>query len=390
MRLAYIAQGKLSLITPEQPARRIESRFAQDMIDRAIRRAESKAWRAGGGSGMWGNANLWNVKQDFDPAAVKIRFSDVTVGSADNEILYCLQSERVSGLFRYALDEDRELRLFHKNDFPLCDIHRHPERETVIAALEHQNGICNLIVFESDSPHYREVTTGDSRDEAPHWRRDKPEHIVYQSAGVGRNSHGHFAGLGPMAIIDLDTRTGALTPLVENDKADCLQPRTTGNGDLYYLRRPYQADPWRQHALWNSLKDFVLFPFRLLRAFIDYLNVFSMIYSRKPLKTAGGPQRPEEDISRTLLRGRVLNVQKALERYRSADDAPSLVPKNWELVQRRPDGSETVVAQGVSAFDVNADGGLCYTNGTGIFTRAPGSETERVGRDWLVEKVIAL
>ena len=70
MRLAYIAQGKLSLITPEQPARRIESRFAQDMIDRAIRRAESKAWRAGGGSGMWGNANLWNVKQDFDPAAV--------------------------------------------------------------------------------------------------------------------------------------------------------------------------------------------------------------------------------------------------------------------------------------------------------------------------------
>jgi hypothetical protein len=114
-----------------------------------------------------------------------------------------------------------------------------------------------------------------------------------------------------------------------------------------------------------------------------------MVYSRKPLKTAGGPPRPEQDLGRAILRGRYLNVQKALGRFQDKNDTPALVPRSWELVKRRADGSEEILARGVSAFDVGADGEIFYTNGTGIFRLQDGAH-ERIGRTWLIEKLVLL
>lgn len=389
MRLAYIAQGKLHLLEAAGTTRQIDSQFAQEFINRSVQIAERRAWKNNGGSGMWQGTNLWNVKDDFDPSAVRISFSDVTPGTAPGEIVYCLQTERVSGMFTYRLDEARETRLFHKNDFPLGDLCRRPGEATVVASLQKPSGVSHLIQFRDDSPHYQEITEGDSRDEAPHWSRHDPAKLLYQSAGVGRNGEGYCTGYGPSALMQLDMVTGELATLLESAGHDLLQPRTNAAGDVFFIRRPWQAEPWRQGYFLRALKDFVLFPFRLLRAFVDYLNVFSMVYSRKPLKTAGGPRLPEQDLSRALLRGRFLNVQKALDRYQGHDDAPALVPRDWELVKRGADGKETVLARGVSAFDVSADGAIVYSNGTGIFRLKDGT-SERIGRSWMIEKLVLL
>lgn len=391
MRLAYIAQGKLNLIETTGKPRLIESRFAQDFINRSVQVAQRRAWKSGGAQGIWQGSNLWNVKDDFDPGAVKINFSDACAGGTPDEILYCLRTEQVSGMFRYGLATDNEVRLFHKNEFELHDIDRHPEKDAVVAALAKQDGTSNLILFEADSPHYRELTEGDSRDEAPHWSAHDDGRLLYQSAGVARNTRGYCVGYGPSAIMQLDMRSGELATLAELPGHDLLQPRSGADGDVFFIRRPWLAEPWRQGYLLRSLADFALFPFRLLRAFIDYLNVFSMMYSRKPLKTAGGPRLPEQDVARAMLRGHMLNVQKALDRYQQGGETPALVPRSWQLVRRDRDGSETVIADRVSAFDVGAGGDIVYTNGTGIFRIAgPAAKAECMGRDWLVEKVIAL
>lgn len=389
MRLAYIAQGKLHLLEGAGKSRQIDSHFAQDFINRSIQIAERRAWKSGGGSGMWQGANLWNLKEDFDPSAVRISFSDVTPGGNPGEIVYCLQTERVSGMFTYRLEDSHETRLFHKNDFPLGDICRQPGADALVASLHKPSGVSHLILFREDSPHYREITEGDSRDEAPHWSRHVPGRLLYQSSGVGRNSDGYCTGFGPSALMQLDLESGALATLLEDERHDLLQPRTNAAGDIFFIRRPWQAEPWRHGYFLRALKDFLFFPFRLVRAFIDYLNVFSMIYSRKPLKTAGGPKLPEQDVGRAMLRGRFLNVQKALGRYQDKDETPALVPRSWELVQRRADSSETVLAKGVSAFDIGAEGEIFYTNGTGIF-RLQDGKPERIGRTWLIEKLVLL
>lgn len=287
------------------------------------------------------------------------------------------------------MDDGNETRLFHKNDFQLGDLSRRPGETTVVAALHKPSGVSHLILFRDDSPHYREITEGDSRDEAPHWCRQVPTRLLYQSAGVGRNAEGYCTGYGPAALMQLDMESGELKTILEDEKHDLLQPRTNAAGDLFFIRRPWQAEPWRQGYVLRALKDFALFPFRLLRAFIDYLNVFSMMYSRKPLKTAGGPRRPGQDMSRAMLRGRFLQVQKALDRYQDKGETPALVPRDWELVKRRPDGTETVLARGVSAFDVSPDGDVFYSNGSGIFRWQAGG-SERVARGWLIEKLVLL
>ena len=390
MRIAYIAQGKLHILEGQDKPRLIESRFAQDVIERSQRIAENRAWRSGGGSGMWGNANVWNQRNDFDPTAIKISFSDVTAGGSPDEILYCLQTDRVCGMFSYQLDSCQETRLFHKNDFHLGDIHRHTQQPLVIASLEKANGISNLVLFDGDSPHYREITDGDSRDEAPWWVPGEGKCVLYQSAGVGRNGAGHVLGYGPSALMELDLTSGKLRTLVESDRHDLLQPRRTPEGELVFIRRPWRRDPWSQNRLWKQLTDLVLFPYRLGRAIIDYLNVFSLMYSRKPLKTAGGPPGKEEDVSKAMLRGRVLDVQKALRQFQSAKETPALVPRSWQLVKRSPEGVESLLAEGVSAFDLCENGDICYTNGTGIFRLGSQGGPERLARDWLVDRVIAL
>lgn len=389
MRIAYIANGKLHILGKEGNSQQIESRFAQEVIARSQRIAENRAWRSGG-QGVFGTS-VWNNRHQTDPDAIKINFSDVSPGASGDEILYCLQTDSVCGMFTYLLNDGHETRLFHKNDFHLREIHRHHQLPQVIAALEKSNRTCNLVLFDGDSPHYRELTEGDSRDESPWWEPGPGRRLLYQSAGIGRNRDGFAVGVGPAAVMQLDLDQGKLETLLQSERYDYLQPRRGPAGELLYIRRPWQQDPGAHNRGWQSLVDLLAFPFRLARAVFEYLNVFSMIYSRKPLRTAGGPPGDEKDVSKAMMKGRLLNVQRALRSFNTDKDAPPLVPKSWQLMARDGNGQESVIAERVSSFDVTESGVIVFSNGTGIFRIGSGQAApERLGRNWLVDRVVVL
>lgn len=137
---------------------------------------------------------------------------------------------------------------------------------------------------------------------------------------------------------------------------------------------------------WKLGMDIVLFPFRLLRALVHFLDFFSRVFSKQPLITASGPRREGPDARSMMLWGKVIDAERELRKARGAD-APALVPDSWQLTRLAADGSQTTLARGVVAYDVGADGRIIFTNGTSV--RA--METEDVlARGALIQSVCML
>lgn len=67
--------------------------------------------------------------------------------------------------------------------------------------------------------------------------------------------------------------------------------------------------------------------------------------------------------------------------------APGLVSQNWQLVKQKLDANPEVLARGVMSFDLASDGSIVYSNGSEVYTLAPGSKPERVIREDFIERV---
>lgn len=382
--VAYLSQGRLFLKTGDAPARGITSKFGEEALQRAVELHQRQAWKTEArGNQFLGGAFLWGANE-FDPRRVRLDVPAVTRGANPNELLYVLQTDTFGGLFAFDWHDDRERRIMHKSNLRARDISRHPSLPLIAYALYQENGTARVVVASDEHSDAREVTEGDSIDEAPSWVPGPGRRLVFQSAGVARNAAGYAVNFGPSAICELNLDSGQLKVVAEEERHDLLLPRFDGQGSLWFIRRPYRATGY---SPWRFLGDIVLFPFRLARAVFHYLNLFSLVYARKPLTTAGAPWMENPDVKTMVVRGRMVDARKALRQAAKKSGTPSVVPGNWELVLRRPDAAAEVVARGVIAYDLAPDGSVVFTNGTAIFRRTPGGKVEVIERGRLIESV---
>jgi hypothetical protein len=160
------------------------------------------------------------------------------------------------------------------------------------------------------------------------------------------------------------------------------------DGTLYYIRRPYKPPHERNRVSpWQVLQDVVLFPFRVLRSIVYFLNFFSMMFSGKPLMTAGGPQTQRPENRYLMLWGQMIDTKQAMQK--SGRDRPvDLVPNDWELIRRRPDGSEEVLAGNVLAYDVGPAGEVVYTNGSAVVALTSERAGTQLCTDAMIERVV--
>jgi hypothetical protein len=63
------------------------------------------------------------------------------------------------------------------------------------------------------------------------------------------------------------------------------------------------------------------------------------------------------------------------------------VPASWQLARRSRDGREEVLAKGVLAYDLAANGTVAYSNGNAIFVRHPDGKKEQVLKERFIEQV---
>ncbi len=383
--IAYVSKGRLRLKRGVEPPRNWSSPFADQVQEhyRSIQRRH--AWKnqgRGARFATWGQP----MEEDLPGASEQVTFSAITGGRDQTEILYILQTASVSAILALdaVADEPDELRLYHTADLRITDLSMGPDRDRIAASVTYGSGATNLAVLTRDGSHLTDITEGDSIDAAPRWASAGV--LVYQSAGIGRDQAGLLAGRAPFAVCRVDLEQGEVEELASSATHDLLTPAEDASGALYFVRRPY-TPPGEGPGLRDLALDILLFPLRLGRAILAWLDFFVVRYTGKPLTSAGGPRREGPDEKTLFLLGNMVDVEKARrESLAAGDPTPGLVPQDWELV-RRVDGREEVLAHGVLAFHVDPGGQVWFTNGNGVFRLEAGGGRTLLFED---ERVVAV
>ena len=382
--VVYLAHGALRVIdgASAQP-RTIESRFAADVHAKALKEQQRHAWKnAESGSSMISSSVLWGKGQHEEP--VKISLTSLCRGKDPSQFLYTLRTDHVCAILQVQGMGAEEQRLWNNNIKRINYPSVHPIHGHVVCAVEHKIGTANIAIRLSDDTGLAEVTEGDSMDTAPAWVPREQLQVVFQSAGIGRNKDGLIGGVGPYAIQLLEVETGELTTLAEDQKFDFLNPRMTPDGTLFFIRRPYTGNA--SAGLLDLLQDIVFFPFRLGRAFFGFLNIFSMMYSGKQLKTVKQHGAQQMDLPQMIVFGNLVKASQAGD----ANDGASLVPKSWQLIRRNPSGQEQILANSVLTFDLSQDGTVVYSNGKSICSLDAQGKATELARDVLIQQVVCL
>lgn len=383
-RLAYTSRGKLFHLSENSHPEQVQSPFGQKIIDQTVRLHQKEEWKTKGEDSPFGGSVLWGASK-YNADTVKVDITAVTRCPDDNKLYYILESDSAGGLFVYDYDRDEENRLFHKEKFRARDLDINRKTGEFICSQQFPNGTSNIILISKDGKDMREITTGDSMDECPSWMPGNQRRILFQSTGIARNAAGYAAGTGTATIQALDLDNNRMTAVLEDMKYDFLQPHISVDSYLYYIRRPHEQNQYRPET---ALMDFLLFPFRLLRAVFHYLNFFSLVYTQKPLTTASGPKIRTDDLKTIILKGKIIDADKALNTGVKIMGVPSLVPSSWELIRRDENNREEVIARNVAAFDAGHDGTIIYSNGYGVFKLDNNRRQQLVLKDRLIEDVV--
>jgi hypothetical protein len=387
-KVAYIAQGKIKIAGGAGEARDVESRFAEQVRERARSMERRHGWKQHGrGANFTGGAQLWGA--DSDPGAIPIAVTGVARGRAPGELLYSLTTDAVGGVFAVAESGD-EQRIYHGTDHRIFHLAASPEHEAFACSTRNKNGTSNIALMRADGSQVALVTDGDTIDLAPRWIPSAPRTLVFQSAGIGRDPARRMVGLGPFTIQILDVEQGALETIISEPEMDCIAPQMLADGTVYYIRRPY-AGVVKPPSPFRMLLDLVLFPFRLLFAVAQYLNFFSARYTGKPLITSGSARQREADARRMLEMGNLQDAAHAAARGVEKDDAATArVPSTWQLVRRKPKGEPEVVAKSVAAFDLCPDGGVVFSDGGAVHWLDAEGKKHRIAEEKFVEQLAVL
>ena len=97
-------------------------------------------------------------------------------------------------------------------------------------------------------------------------------------------------------------------------------------------------------------------------AIVNFLNVFTELFSKKPMRPDGPNVQPQAKNKYVRVLGQTIDLAK-IQRSSPGLDNVSLVPGSWELIKLAVDGSIERIASCVSSYDIDQAGNVHYTNG---------------------------
>lgn len=381
--LAYVARGKLFVRLGDEEPREVESAFAAKVATRTASMARKNAWKSQGRGARFMMGLGGAMPEDAleaEPTGTPVRYTGLSRGRFPAELLYSLSTGPVSGVFVFS--EGHEDRLFHGADHEVVTPVVRADGDMIACSARFKDGRYHIAVMKGDGSDLTQLTEGDAMDTHPAWG-SAPNRIIYASSGLGYDATGRVVDVSPSTIHELDIEKGETRCIAEAKDAELGLPRVGKDGTLYYVRRPRaKLAPF---SFFQALVDIVSFPWRMLWAIVQYFNFFSIRYTGKPLLSAGTKKQRHADMRQLYVMGNMVNAAQDAK-----DDDDGALPATWELVARRPDGTERVAARRVLAYDVADDGSIVYSNGKAVFHVAPGgAETKLVAED-AVTDVLAL
>lgn len=384
-KLVFLSEGKMNLVRGENVTA-LESSVAES-YKKKLREINSRnEWKKSGvGARFMGVSSLPSNGNDFGGEKLYINGLTSYIGDA---VAYSLNSGNLGGLYVKSLSDTAEadsyILVSDKTKFYDIDFNRHGK---VAASFADSPVERHLALINTEKSELITLTEGESFDANPAWSAKDGDVIYYDSCGVGYDSNQNFMGYGSRGIFRLDTKTGELSEILADGKYDFYKPFEDADGNLFFLRRPHNSGK----APVTALKDVLLIPFKVFKAFFGWLNFFTQRYSGESLRTNGGNpaklrQKSPEQI---FIDGNLLDVEKNLSKNESIGEKnPGYVPSCWELIVRKPDGEVKTVKKGVLDYCLTSDGLITFSNGKYIIKLDENGAEEVVAKAHLASRLV--
>jgi hypothetical protein len=316
------------------------------------------------------------TQSKFD--APPIRCTGLSRGRHPAELVYSLSTGVVTGLFGFSGGEEE--RILHGNEWrvsePMCE----PGAERIACVVSGKHGQSHIAIWRPGRG-IEQVTEGDAQHTAPCWSTDG--RVLFESRVFGYDKHGKVVDLAPATIAELDLLGGSVRTLIEHPEINCTSPRVSNDATVHYLRQPRPQA--KSVPFWSVLLDALLFPFRLVFALLQYLNLFSLRYSGKPLLSSRNARAKQADVRRAAQIGNLVSAANE-----ASDSEETQIPQSWVLVRRASDGQETIVAKSVLCFDVYPDGSALWSDGKRVTYVSRDGKATVLGKFGDVGEVLAL
>jgi len=356
MKIAFIADGRINLLpSPDTPIRLLNCAIADTYREREREIRLKKEWKNQGAGAMFTGA-FFPGQAILDVRALITGLSQGT----DDRLIYALNFENSGGIYFKHPDPDKlETPIVSSANTCFYELDVNAEGRIVVSCAKHSLER-HISLLTTTSGHLHIITEGECADANPKWSQ-KDEHILYyDSAGIGYGREGQFVGFGPRSIYRYNTKTQELDEILSGDAMEYCCPFEDKEGNLYFIRRPY-----KQNESGMSLVDFLKAPFKIIRAMGAWLDFFSRRYTGESLNTSGAnpaknsPKSPHQ----IFIDNNLFEAEKMIKQNAAAGDKnPGYIPRNWELIVKKPTGEEQVLHKSVMSYCITPDG-IVYSNG---------------------------
>jgi hypothetical protein len=380
----YVAQGKIHLKEPGKPARQIESKFGQSLVDRNSQIQRRNSWKTQGtGAKFMSGSLLWG-RQSEEGDEIPVVVNAISRGTEPDEVLYSLSTHEIGGVF--SLRGADEKRLLHTADFRVGHLSVHRPENKIACAVRTKGG-SHIAVMQGDGREFTDVTQGDSLDLNPNWVPSTAGQVIFQSSGIARNAGGVNVGVSPTRVEQVDIVSGEVTTLLADERFDYLNPAMDTAGNLFCIRKPY-ISPRQSFNPLRAALDLVLLPFRLLYAVFQFANFFTMRYTGNTLVSSGNMRQREADLRQMMIMDNLYHATRAPGAFLNPQKQWK-APRSWELIRRTGVGEIDVLERSVLTFDLLENGSVLFSDGRRIVLRDSNGAKKELLKDEFISQVLS-
>ena len=364
--MAFISEGKITIFK-DGGTNTLNCTTAEKYREREREIRLRNEWKHSGSGAMFTGSHF----HGGGGLDTKLPISGLSKGF-DERMIFTLNFENGGGIyFKHPSPEELETPILVDVNTSFFELDTNSAGNIAVSCAE--NFLERHIGFmHADKPHLQVITEGECSDCNPKWSLKDEDVLFYDSAGIGYDASGNFAGFGSRSIYRLHTKTGELEEVLANDKFDFVTPFEGEQGNLYFIRRPYRQPKVSK----MTLLDYIKAPGKIARTFGGWLDYKSRMYTGESLKTSG--QNPAKGNMRSpqqiFVDGNLIEADKNLKKNAAAGDKnPGIAPRDWELVMRKLNGDEEVLQKSVMSYCVTPNG-IVHSNGKYIIA---GSEATK-------------
>ena len=372
MKIAYLSKGAM-YVCNDGKVSQLPCERADKYADIVNEINKNKAWKHSGRG-----AEFMGTVEHYEDASKTTNIFGMT--PANDGFLYSAVFGGMGAIYRKNADEPKA---------PEGHIYTGMNRR--ISNICYKNGKIaaimddHLAVFD-ERGDYDEITDGPSAESYPFWSADD-NRILCSTVGY---AIGGDSGVSPSSIMAVDTDAGRMDELFAEEENDLIKPKNDSEGNYYFIRQPYRAPKPQKEPIWKSV---LLFPVRLIKAIVGFLNAFSVLFGGEPLRKnqqRGDTKTKNKSPRELYFEGRLLEAEKnEKENAESGDKNPSILPRSRVLVKKAPDGSETIIKKGVLDYTFS-DEGIVYSNGKEIILIGNDGEEKVIAKASFADNLIIL